>query len=119
MIEKLEIIGEAVDDWTYKYAEKRLKRLDKYMVKKGRKDASVKLTVVQVSKPYGNKYEMVIEVKAPGDKVLIAKEQVANMIAGVDILEAKIVGQMRKVKTVVERKKKGLSHKISKIFRRR
>ena len=119
MIEKIEIIGEAVDEWTYKYAEKRLKRLDKYMPKKGRKDASVKLTVVQVAKPYGNKYEMVMEVKSPGEKMLVAKEQVANMIAGVDILEAKVVGQMRKVKTVVERKKKGLTHKISKIFRKR
>jgi len=119
MIEKIDIHGKVADEWTRKYAEKRIKRLDKYMGKNARKDVSAKLTVVQVSKPHGNKYEMTLEITSPGDEDYIAKEQVANMIAGVDILEAKIMGQMRKTKTVREKKKKGLSKKLKGIFSKR
>lgn len=119
MINKIDIHGEVVDEWTRKYAEKRVKRLDKYMGKDGKKEVAAKLSVAQISKPYGNKYEMTLEITAPGDIVYIAKEQVANMISGVDILEAKIVGQMRKAKTKASQKTRGISKKISGLFGKR
>jgi len=122
MIEKLEIRGInkfTVDEWTRKYAEKRFKRLDKYVPKSDKKEITAKLTVAQVSRPYGNKYEMVATITVAGGKDYIAKDQVTNMIAGIDILEAKLVGQMRKTKTRITRDQKGTTHKISRIFRRK
>lgn len=119
MIEKLEIVGInkfAVDEWTRKYAEKRFKRLDKYVPRAGKKEISAKLTIAQIAKPYGNKYEMVATITVAGGKDYLAKEQVANMMSGIDILEAKLMGQMRKAKTQAEREKKGIPNKIRKIF---
>jgi ribosome-associated translation inhibitor RaiA len=121
MIEKIKIEGInkfAVDEWTRKYAEKRLKRLDKFVPKAAKKEVAAKLTVAQVSRPYGNKYEMVATITVAGGPDYVAKDQVANMIAGVDILEAKLIAQMRKAKTITERKRKGLTHKIGRMFRR-
>lgn len=122
MIEKLEIVGInkfEIDEWTQKYAEKRLKRLDKYVPKREKKEITGKLTVAQVARPYGNKYEMVAIITVAGGKDYLAKEQVANMMAGVDILEAKLMGQMRKEKTKIVRDKKAGANTIRKIFRRK
>ena len=121
MIEKLEIVGLnkfAVDEWTRKYAQKRLSRLDKYVPKSDKKEITARLTIAQISNQYGNKYEMVATITVAGGKDYIAKDRVANMIAGIDILEAKLVGQMRKTKTQIERNQKGITHKIKRVFRR-
>ena len=45
----------------------------------------------------GNKYEAEIILSVP-DKVLTAKDTTVNMLAAVDIVEAKIASQLRKYK---------------------
>ena len=99
MIEVIDITGVKyeVDDTTKKYVTKKIGRLDRYLPKHARKSASADIKLKEVNRDHGNKYEAEVILNVPG-QVLTAKDSTLNMLAAVDIVEAKIVAQLRKYK---------------------
>jgi len=92
------------DETTKKYVMKKIGRLDRYLPKHARKSASAEVKLKQVNRDHGNKYEAEVILTVP-DKVLLATDSTVNMLAAVDIVEAKLVAQLRKYKdmTTVQR----------------
>ena len=101
MIEKIDISGSnfKVEDGFKKYVEKRIGKLDRYLPRQHRKDVVAKVVVTQVDRDHGNKYEISTSMNIPGGKVLAAKDEASNIFAGIDIIEAKLTGQIRRYKT--------------------
>ena len=101
MIEKIDISGSnfKVEEGFKKYVEKRIGKLDRYLPRQHRKDVVAKVVVTQVDRDHGNKYEISASMNIPGGKVLAAKDEASNIFAGIDIIEAKLTGQIRRYKT--------------------
>ena len=101
MIEKIDISGSnfKVEEGFKKYVEKRIGKLDRYLPRQHRKDVVAKVVVTQVDRDHGNKYEISVSMNIPGGKVLAAKDEASNIFAGIDIIEAKLTGQIRRYKT--------------------
>lgn len=99
MIAKLDINGvhTVVTDDLKKYITKKIGRLDRYLPKHARK--SVHAEVFLKERSIKNKQERECEVvlRIPG-ATLAAKETTTNMFASVDVVEAKLQGQIRKYK---------------------
>jgi len=115
MIEKIEITGNdyKVDESFRKYAEKRLGKLDKYLPRGSKKDVVAKVIVSEISsKGKGEKYEVSMAMEIPGGKVIAAKDECSNVYAGVDLVEAKVVGQIRRYKLEMQphRQKRSLKN---------
>ena len=110
MIEKIEINGNGykVEEPFKKYTEKRIGKLDKYLPRGLKKDVVVKVVVVEIGKSKGEKYEISVAMDIPGGKVIAAKDECSNVFAGVDLVEAKLMGQIRRYKLEAQphRKKK-------------
>ena len=119
MIEKIEISGNdfKVEEPLKKYVEKRIGKLDKYLPKGTKKDAICKVVVSEIGKNKGEKYEISVAMELTHGKVLSARDECSNVFAGVDLVEAKLMGQIRRYKLEVQphRQKRG----IKSIFRRR
>lgn len=100
MIEKIEITGNKykVEESFRKYAEKRIGKLDRYLPRGNKKDVVAKIVVTEIDKAHGNKYEISAAMEIPGGKVLAAKDESSNVFAGIDIIEAKLMGQIRRFK---------------------
>lgn len=100
MIEKIDISGSnyKVDDSFRKYAIKRIGKLDRYLPRGNKKDVVTKIVVTEVNRAHGNKYEISVAMEIPGGKVIAAKDECSNVFAGIDILEAKLMGQIRRYK---------------------
>lgn len=103
MIEKIEISGRnyKVEDSFKKYATKRIGKLDRYLPRGSKKDVIAKIVVTEVDKSHGNKYEISAAMEIPGGKVIAAKDESSNVYAGIDIIEAKLMGQIRRYKLEV------------------
>lgn len=86
-----------VDDVTRRYVTKKLSRLEKYLPRHARKSVSAEVKLRQINETHGNKYEAEIILHVP-DKTLLAKDSTMNMLAAVDIVEAKLVTQLHKYK---------------------
>lgn len=101
MIDNIDISGSnyKVEESFRKYTTKRIGKLDRYLPRTNRKDLVAKVVVTQVDRDHGNKYEISATLDIPGGKVLAAKDEASNVFAGVDILEAKLMGQIRRFKT--------------------
>jgi putative sigma-54 modulation protein len=99
MITAIEITGVKyeVDERTKKYVMKKIERLDRYLPRHARKTATVEVKLREVNRDHGNKYEAEIIFQVP-DKNITAKDSTLNMLAAVDIVEAKIMSQIRKYK---------------------
>lgn len=99
MISSIDITGVKyeVDETTRKYVLKKIGRLDRYLPKHARKSVSADVKLKEVGRDHGNKYEAEIILNVP-DKHLTAKDSTVNMLAAVDIVEAKLVAQLRKYK---------------------
>lgn len=99
MIENLTITGLKYEltDTTKKYVEKKIGALDKYLPRHARKSATADVKISQTNNPGGNKYEVEAILHVP-EKVITAKDSTMNVLAAVDIVEAKLVGQLRKYK---------------------
>lgn len=99
MITSIQITGIAydIDETTRKYVMKKIGRLDRYLPRHARKTASAEVVLREVNQSHGNKYEADITLNVP-DKLLTAKDSTMNMLAAVDIVEAKLVSQLRKYK---------------------
>lgn len=101
MIEKIDISGSnfKVEESFKKYVEKRIGKLDRYLPRQNRKDVVAKVVVTEVNRDHGNRYELSVSLNVPGGKVLAAKDEASNIFAGIDIIEAKLTGQIRRFKT--------------------
>lgn len=99
MIESIDITGIRydVDETTKKYITKKIGRLDRYLPRHARKTASADVRLRQVNATHGNKYEAEVVLNIP-DKRMMAKDSTMNMLAAIDIIEAKLVTQLHKYK---------------------
>lgn len=104
MIEKIEMSGNGykIDEPFKKYAQKRLGKLDKYLPRGFKKDVVMKVVVVEVGKNKSEKYEISATMEITGGKVIAAKDECSNVFAGVDLIEAKLMGQIRRYKLEVQ-----------------
>ena len=88
-----------VDERTKKYVRAKIGRLDRYLPRHARKSVHVEVTLAQVNRNHGNKYEAEVIMILPGQG-LVAKDSTVNALAAIDIVEAKIVAQLRKYKQI-------------------
>ncbi|MBR0416112.1 ribosome-associated translation inhibitor RaiA [Candidatus Saccharibacteria bacterium] len=100
MIDKIEITGNKykIEDSFRKYATKRIGKLDRYLPRGSKKDVIAKIVITEVDRSHGTKYEISAAMEIPGGKVIAAKDESSNVYAGVDIIEAKLMGQIRRYK---------------------
>ncbi len=112
MIEKIEISGNnyKVDEALKKYIEKRIGKLDRYLPRGSKKDNIVKVVVTGTGKNKNEKIEISVAMEILGGKVIAARDECSNVFAGVDLLEAKLLGQIRRYKLEMQphRQKKSL-----------
>lgn len=99
MIQSIAITGVKydIDDTTKKYVMQKIGRLDRFLPRHARKSVTAEVKLKEVNRDHGNKYEAEIILHVP-DKQLAAKDSTVNMLAAVDIVETKIVSQLRKYK---------------------
>ena len=99
MIHNITITGLKYEltDTTKKYVEKKIGALDKYLPRHARRSVTADVKIKQLDNPGGNKYEVEVVINVP-DKVITAKDSTMNVLAAVDIVEAKLNGQLRKYK---------------------
>ena len=87
----------SVDEQTRKYIEKKIGRLDRFLPRHARKSATAEVKLREGNRDNGNKYEAEVILTVP-DKKLTAKDSTMNVLAAIDIVEAKLVSQLRKYK---------------------
>lgn len=99
MIEAIDITGVKyeLDAATKKYVTRKIGRLDRYLPKHARKSVRADVKIKLVNRDFGNKYEAEVILTVP-DKILTAKDSTVNALAALDIVEAKLVNQLRKYK---------------------
>ncbi|MCL2444645.1 ribosome-associated translation inhibitor RaiA [Candidatus Saccharibacteria bacterium] len=99
MIEQITVTGINYDvsETTEKYIQRRIGKIDKFIPRHARKSATAKVTVREVNKSHGNKYEVEVTINLP-HKNLNAKDESGNVLAAIDILEAKLAIQAKKYK---------------------
>lgn len=99
MISSIDISGVkyTVDKTTFRYVQRKIARLDKYLPKHARKSVTADVKLKQVNRDHGNKYEAEVILNVP-EKRLTAKDSTVNMLAAIDIVEAKLMAQLRKYK---------------------
>jgi len=106
MIASIDITGIKynVNPKTQKYVIEKIGKLDKYIPSHARKTVAADVKLREVNRPYGNKYEAEVIIHVP-EKVILAKDSTMNMMAAIDIVEAKLIAQLRKYKdSIVQRK---------------
>ena len=123
MINKVDISGSnyKVEENLRKYATKKIGKLDRYLPRGSKKDVVAKIVVTEVNRDHGNKYEISVAMEIPGGKVISAKDECSNLFAGVDIVEAKLTGQIRRYtleQTPQLKKEKGFKG-LKGLFRRK
>ena len=103
MIGSIDISGLKYDvnDATRKYVLKKIGSLDRYMPLHARKSATANVKLKEVNRDHGNKYEAEVVLTLP-DKTITATDSTMNMMAAIDIVEAKIMAQMRAYKASVQ-----------------
>jgi len=99
MITSIQVTGVSyeVDDITRKYALKRIGHLDRYLPRHARKSVTAEVKLEQVDHDHGNKYKVEIILNIPG-KIITASDSTGNIIAAIDIVEAKIRAQLSEYK---------------------
>ena len=100
MIDKIDLSGNnyKLSDNFKKYAIMRIGKLDRYLPRGNKKDIVTKIVVSEVDRAHNNKYEISVAMEIPGGKVIAAKDECSNVFAGIDIVEAKLKGQIRRFK---------------------
>jgi putative sigma-54 modulation protein len=106
MIASIDITGIKynVGDKTRKYVMNKVGKLDKYVPVHARKSMAADVKLREVNRDHGNKYEAEVILQVP-DKVITAKDSTLNMMAAIDIVEAKLIAQLRKYKDSVATRK--------------
>lgn len=106
MIASIDITGIKynVNEKTQKYVVDKVGKLDKYVPSHARKTMVADVKLRQVNQDHGNKYEAEVILQVP-DKTITAKDTTMNMMAAIDIVEAKLIAQLRKYKQAVAARK--------------
>ena len=121
MIEALTITGikYEVDDKSKKYITKKIGALDRFLPRHARKSVKVDVKVEQIDGKDGNKYEVEV-IMSVLNKVITAKDSTLNVLAAVDIVEAKMATQLRKYKEtrVAHVGKQGMMARFKRSFAR-
>jgi putative sigma-54 modulation protein len=106
MIASIDITGIKynISDKLEKYVIEKVGKLDRYVPSHARKSLVADVKLRQVNRDHGNKYEAEIILQVP-DKTIIAKDSTMNMHAAIDIVEAKLIAQLRKYKESVTTRK--------------
>ncbi|MBC7868916.1 ribosome-associated translation inhibitor RaiA [Candidatus Saccharibacteria bacterium] len=121
MIKSIEITGIKydLDETTKQYVKKKIGRLDRYLPRHARKSVTAEVKLKQVNRDHGNKYEAEIVLSVP-DKILTATDSTGNMLAAVDIVESKIVSQLRKYKqsTIAHVGRRGVMSRFKRSYAR-
>lgn len=100
MITNIEITGVgsySPDESTKKYIRKKIGSLDRLAPRHARKSMHADVKLAEVNRDRGNKYEVEVLLTVP-DKKLTAKDSTMNILAAVDIVEAKLASQIRRYK---------------------
>lgn len=99
MIAHIDITGirYTPDELTRKYVMKKIGRLDRFLPRHARKTVKAEVVLREVNRANGNKYEAEVLIYVP-DKTITAKDSTLNMLAAVDIIEAKAAAQLQKYK---------------------
>lgn len=107
MIASIDITGIKynVNDKTQKYVMEKVGKLDRYVPTHARKTMVADVKLRQVNRDHGNKYEAEVILQVP-EKTITAKDTTMNMMAAIDIVEAKLIAQLRKYKDSVVASKK-------------
>lgn len=106
MIASIDITGIKynVTEKTQKYIMEKVGKLDRFVPMHARKSMAADVKLRQVNQDHGNKYEAEVILKVP-EKTIIAKDSTMNIFAAIDIVEAKLIAQLRKYKDErIERK---------------
>lgn len=100
MIDKIEVNGNGhkVEESLRKYAGKRLGKLDRYLPRGFKKGVAARVVVSEIGKNKSEKYEITATLNIPGGKTITAKDECSNVFAGMDLVEAKLLGQIRRYK---------------------
>lgn len=121
MIQNIKLTGIKVelDEKTKKYVNKKIGGIDRYLPRHASKSAHAEVIIKQVNRDHGNKYETEVIVHIPEQK-LVAKDSTVNILASIDIVEAKIIAQARKYreKHIDHRGPHNLLGKFKRSFRR-
>jgi putative sigma-54 modulation protein len=121
MITAIDITGIKydLDETTKKYVIKKIGRLDRYLPRHARNSVTVEVKLKQVNRDHGNKYEAEVVLSVP-DKIITAKDSTVNMLAAVDIVEAKVVAQLRKYKqaTIAHVGRRGVMSRFKRSYAR-
>ncbi|HZJ34929.1 MAG TPA: ribosome-associated translation inhibitor RaiA [Candidatus Angelobacter sp.] len=121
MIKSIQVAGISyeVDDKTRKYVIKRVGGLDRYLPEHARKSVSAEVKLEQVDHDHGNKYEVEIILDVPG-KIISAKDSSSNILATIDIVEAKLQSQLRTYKqaTIAHIGRRGIMSRFKRSFKR-
>lgn len=105
MIASIDITGirYEVDARTRKYVRRKIGGLDRYIPKRARESVTADVKLSQINQDYGNKYQAEAILHVPG-KTLVAKDSTLNIMAAIDLVEAKLLAQLRKYKAEVTAK---------------
>lgn len=120
MIEKLEInpIKTELTRELEKYIGKKIGRLDRFLSRHARKSAHAKVVLKESGKGKARNLECEVILKVPG-KTLTAKETTTNMFSSIDIVESKLIRQLRKYKEMHSNNRgKRLARKVAARFGR-
>lgn len=99
MITHIDITGVhfTPDEATKNYVAKKIGRLDRFLPRHARKSVMADVKLSEVNKDHGNKYHAAVILKLP-NKRLEADDSTVNVLAAVDIVEAKLATQLKKYK---------------------
>lgn len=100
MISSISITGKKIelDDKTKKYVEKKIGNLDRFLPRHARKSVTAEVILSQIDEKNGNKYQADVVLHVP-EKTITARDSTVNVLAAVDIVEAKLATQLQKYKT--------------------
>lgn len=101
MIKNINLTGikYELDEKTKKYVQRKIGRLDKYLPRHARKSVTAEVKIKQVNRDHGNKYEAEVIINLPEQRI-VAKDSTVNALAAVDIVEAKVIAQLRRYKQI-------------------
>lgn len=100
MIAHIDITGVGaykLDESAKNYIKKKIGKLDRLAPRHARKSIHANVKVAEVNRDHGNKYEAEVILTVP-DRQITAKDSTMNVLAAVDIVEAKLAAQLRKYK---------------------
>ncbi len=99
MIKKLEISGvhTDIDEKLRKYTAKSVAKLERYIPRRARDSVRVEVKLSESKKQQNKKCTAEFIMYLP-QETLTAKESTVNLFAAVDIVEAKLQGQLKKYK---------------------